>query len=194
MRNVFSALMKVMGFWMGAMGFSCLVQMLNSINFAIEPPPLDYPLSMIFYMRSVGMHLISVGFYFVVAWMLIFKTDWVADKVKVSKDEPLCESLGRSSLFSMGIQLLGIYTLVTAISSSILFITRESSLSGAFIAGLPWIVQICLSVICILKVDALVRFIADKTNAKWLKVLAFVLLALLVFIVLARIAVRSILD
>ena len=60
----------------------------------------------------------------------------------------------------------------------------EKSLFGAaFIAGLPYIVQTCLAVLCIFKADAIVRFIADKTNAKWPKILAITLLALGAFIV-----------
>jgi len=109
----------------------------------------------------------------------------------VPRDEDTYIPPEKSVLFPIGIQLSGLYFLLSAVplmiwnvnmslerlhSDAILFET-------SFSAGLPYIVQICLAMMCIFKADAIVKFIADKANAKWPKILAFTLLAIGVLII-----------
>jgi len=135
-----------------------------------------------------GINLTSAGLLLVFAWVLMFKTDWVADKLKVPKAEDTCKLPERSDLLPLGIQLVCLYLLM----SDIVWITcrirdclfgrsiehLESPFLLAVVAALPNIISICFAVLCLFKADAIATFITSKANAKWPKILAFTLLAL----------------
>jgi len=169
MRNIFNALLKVIGIWMATVGVANVVNAASSIVNAMG-------MSLNYYLSLSGVYLIAAGVRFFLAWVLIFKTDWVADKARVPKDEIPCKPLERASLFPMGIQLAGVYFLFTAIPSMMYNFDRyfDHSMGRAISAGLPWAVQIGLAVLCILKADAIVKAIADKANVKWTKTIAIV--------------------
>jgi len=177
MRNVFNALMKIIGLWMVCLGILNLVTALSSIlNLANASQyyKVDY------FILLCAIYLIAAGLRFVFAWVLIFKTDWVANRLKVSKDETLCQPLDRSILFPMGIQLLGLYFLLTAIPTLLHAVARHGEISvwSAIGFSLPWMAQACLSAICIFKADAIVKFITDKANVKWTKLVVITLLGI----------------
>jgi len=122
----------------------------------------------------------------------MFRTDWVADKLKVPKAEDACKLPERSDLFPLGIQLVCVYFLMSQIAWTIYYIHnylpnrnfehQESPFLLVVTAALPHLVPTCVIVLCLFKADAIATFITSKANAKWPKILAFTLLALGVLI------------
>jgi len=197
MRNVFNALVKIIGVWMVGRGIVNLISALISV---IATAGIHRLMGKGHPVLLSGIYLIGAGLSFFFAWVLIFKTDWVADKVRVPKDENPCQPLDRSALFPMGIQLVAGYFLFTATPVLIFnVISRATSISndggnsawGFVVSGLPWIMQICLAVVCIFKADAIAKFILDKANIHWTKMAALALLASGVLVILIRIVISA---
>jgi len=195
--------MKIIGLWMVSLGIQYLWGssgvIISAIQLRLMGEYTSMQLSINRYLIWSGIYLLSAILCFVFAWLLIFKTDWIADKMRVSKDENPCTPLEKSTLFPMGIQLLGGYFLLTAVPSFLYAIAssyrigfdKASASWEGTIAGLPWMGQICLAVICIFKADAIVQFIANKANVKWIKIIVCVLVTLLALIAITRIIIKA---
>jgi len=178
MRNVFNALTKLVGLWMFLMGIVHVLHALITTVFTSSSSD-----SIGHCLLLGGIYLVAAGVYFSLAWLLINKTDWVADRAKVPWDESPCQPLESSALrpiLPMGIQLIGLYFLFTAIPQLTHAVLDTSSIAnllypgaystrtgnevfGFIIACLPGGVQICLSLLCLFKADAIVKVITGTT-------------------------------
>ena len=148
-----------------------------------------------------GVYLLLSGSYFILAWVLIFKTDWVADKAKVPKEENPYTPLDRSVLLPVGIQVLGVYFLLIAIPDLVygffesnrecIKLNKGYTIWYSMYVNFSCLVQICLAALCIIRVDAIAKFIADKANVMWMKIVAFILLASGILVILIRILVSA---
>jgi len=196
MRNVFTALTKLIGLWIFTLGFPYIGYALGTIMNGWE----NYMPS--HYIPLAGLYLVVTGVCFFFAWLLVFKTDWVADKVRVPRDEGAGIPVERSVLFPMGIQLLGLYFLFMVIPALIWNLTNTPLIAQIFYPdayryregneiwkaigdGLPQILQICLALVCLFKADAIVRVITgDRASIKkWAKIIS-IILAVVVFLAL----------
>jgi len=182
MRNVFNVAVKIIGVWVFFSGLRNLSMAVISVVNAVA---MDRVLGGNTSALMCGLYLVFAGVLFCFAWLLVFRTEWVADKLKVLKDESAGVPLDRATLFPMGIQLVGLFLSLTAIPYFALALTRakSDSLLGSsawyfIICGLPWMAQIVLSVLCVFKADAIAKFIANRTNVSWIKIAAFVLAGL----------------
>ena len=198
MRNVFNTLAKIIGVWVVVLGVRNLSRVFSYIaeaekindiaggNFAKGD----------MYIFLCAIQLISAGLFFILAWVLIFKTDWVANRLKVPKDENTCQPLERSALFPMGIQLLGLYVALEAIPffMSALYSSFGIPIWKNIAYALPRMVQICLAMICVFKADVLAKFITEKATVQWLKIVAIVLLVFGFVILIFQIAKAMSID
>jgi len=165
MRNIFNTLLKVIGLWQVMMMFyNLMIALVNTTNTGIaihSPDPRPW---------LGGLSLATVSFFF--AWLFIFKTDWIADKVNIPKNEPPQQPLEKSTLLLTGTYLIGLYFLLSAIPRLSATITRIVPLWGEGIShfwipsvmyeGIPSLVQIILSIICIRKADVIVKMMTEK--------------------------------
>ena len=184
MRNVFNVAVKIIGVWMFVSG---LRNVGWSVRYAMESVAVDRMMGKSQNLAVCGTFLVAAGLLFLFAWLLTFKTEWVADRLKVPKDENASVPLERATLFPMGIQFVGVYLLLTAIypfanalihNWSVSRFSFGNSAWGHVTSGLPWMAQIVLSVLCVFKADAIAKFIANRTNVSWIKITAFVLAGL----------------
>jgi len=200
MRNIFNALIKVIGIWMIYLGIEQLIKSVYHILTTIIANRMQIPPAWMPKFEAWSyVYLMCSGLYFILAWVLIFKTDWVADKAKVPKDENQCTPLDRSALLPIGIQLVGFYFLLIAIPD-LVYGLYDSSSEGIDRAYSIWhfvyvnftcLVQICLAIMCVFKANAIVKFVSDKSNLSWTKMAALSLLASGILVILIRIIVSA---
>ena len=195
MRNIFTALIKIIGIWIIYLGVKQLNDAVFNAIKGIITNAWGIPSTMMpQYKAWSGVYLLLSGVYFIFAWVLIFKTDWVADKVKVPKDENSCTPLDRFTLLPVGIQVLGIYFVLTVTYNLIYWLIEvdgQYSIRYCLFVGLPCIAQLCLAIMCTFKADAIVKFISDKVNISWTKMAALSLLAAGILVILIRILVSA---
>jgi hypothetical protein len=182
MRNVFNALAKIIGLWNVSLGVLNLAGMVTTMTMAGGAVGF-----------LICIYVAAACVRFLVAWVLIFKTDWLADKLKVPRDEDPFKPLEKSALFTIGVQLLGLYFFFVAICDltrafgEVYSITAWGGMPFSrdfFAHGLRGVVTMFLSVICMLKADGIVRIIASKEQVKWSKVVAITLLVAAVLSIL----------
>ena len=188
MRNVFHVITKIIGVWLAAWSLLSWIRALFYIGESISLNPESGLYISKGPMLIGGISLISAGLSILFARVLVFKTDWVADKLKVPKAEDICKLPERSDLLPLGIQLVCLYFLMSQITWMTDGISdslahrgiqhQESPFLLAVTLALPNLVPIILAVLCLFKADAIATFITNKANAKWPKILAFTLLAL----------------
>lgn len=130
MRSLFNVGAKLLGLYYAFQG---LLSLLSLITFLISPSP-DFPP---FGRPMVVVTLIPFVILLGIAYFLIFSTDFLADIVRLEKDESNQQSVSFQNSLRTGIVLIGFYVLATNIGSLISAIYRQLSLRniGQDIAG-----------------------------------------------------------
>lgn len=110
-KDLFTIILKVLGIYL-------IKDLLLSI-----PPVLsnliqmfEYSADMAFF--SLFISLLILGFYFVIVYLLLFKTDLIISKLQLTSnlsDEPLIVNLHRSSIYTIAIIITGLVILTFAI-------------------------------------------------------------------------------
>ena len=145
---------------------------------------------------SGALMLLNAGLYLFIAWLLIFRTDWVADKVRVQRGGSSHDAQTQTTLLPVGIRLIGLYILLMAIPALVYLIIDSPHTQiveqnpgwgiEAVISGIPLVIQIFLSTTCVIKPNHVMKFIANGTEAKWPKIIAIILLAVGFLVLLGR--------
>ncbi|MDO9513270.1 MAG: hypothetical protein Q7J59_01495 [Elusimicrobiota bacterium] len=109
MRKLFIVVAKFMGFWMFYSAFwgfthvGLYLDMLVSLS--------DNTNSILW---SLAGMVLSMASSFILGWLLLIKTEWLADKLKISEGNDL-PVLNADSVLKTGIKLIGIHVAVFAI-------------------------------------------------------------------------------
>jgi len=200
MKNIFTALLKITGCFLVFYG---VTNLFGSIMFfaqarAISFSMLEHSVNMPEWMAYVpAIQLLLFAFlYFAAAWLFVFKTGWVADKVKMPSDPDGCATPEIPAILHAGVKLLGIWALLASlpILKTLVISPLEAVFDGytdfanclrEITRDMPNIVKFLLAVYCVWKTDNVVGIITGKKRVKWLRVAA-IFLAILVFFALVN--------
>jgi len=190
MRSLFTLLAKVMGLGVAYGGLSYLCDAISYLIQMIQWSDVNG------YAPWCALMLACSGVCLYIARVLVFKTDWVADKVKLPMEESPRVAWDSTVMLPVGIRLAGLYFLLTAIPAladviigipSASFIVKELDSAWhvrAMVHATPLALQATLSTGCVLKADAIADVMTRKRQIGWARVLTIILfvLAFLIFI------------
>jgi hypothetical protein len=158
---VFAKLLGLLQLWWALLGFAQVVAICVAL-----PSPSGPPRSWHILATSVGI-LIYIAFAFGFAWVLLARTEWVADKLGI-KDETAVLELEKHSALPVGVQLLGVFFSVHAVSNlvrELLYCYDNWSwgVSWSFWSrAIAEAVQLGLGVVLMLASERVVAIIAKK--------------------------------
>ncbi len=133
-----------------------------------------------------GYIFLSVG----VVWLLLIKTEWLADKLGINEDD-LLPALTVNVAVRVGFKLIGIYIFLVAMPRIFNVIFRAGSygwMGGLtkhiWTGALPAVVQVVLALFLMIRTDRVLRVIekGEKTQGKHIVVVGLLVFALLVFV------------
>lgn len=116
MRRLFLVLAKLLGllqaYW--ALGWVGFVQIGVTISMVGRPESTS--------VGQIVLSLIGIGTYFLMsigmAWLLLARTEWLADKLRI-RDDANIEEFGSHPALAVGVKLIGVYVTVNAVSGLI---------------------------------------------------------------------------
>ena len=130
MRTLFIAVGKVFGLLQIYSGIAYITSMLPLIRVFNEPSSPTATTVRTFYGSSFTLTVVSMictlVLTFGVAWLLLFRAAWLADKLKVPDDEPKAP-FEAEALLSVGIRLIGIFFVIQSAPQLIGHIGRTIS-------------------------------------------------------------------
>jgi len=194
MRKLFIVLAKLMGFLQ--FGWA----LINVVQIGIGLSQI-YKLTTGNGFTEVLVGLLGIGIYFILsigmAWMLVFRTAWLADKLSLHDEgEVGGESVG--SLYKTGLKLIGVYVTVYAIPALAKTVLTQSLLvSGLltvdyWVRVLPPVLQLAVGVFIVIRTDRLLDLIAklEKFESRHVLQLALGILAGIILVGLAVTSIR----
>lgn len=134
----------------------------------------------------LGFALLAFG----MAWLLLARTEWIADKLKIQSNEPL-PALSDDVVLQAGIKVVGVYILANAIPGLARSIAEvcayglwEGQLMGIWTKIIPSALKIALALLLAIRTDRVVNLLAkgEKTQGKQIIIGGLVLLALLMLL------------
>lgn len=118
--------------------------------------------------------LVGIGLYFALslgmAWLLLARTEWLADKVKIHDDEAI-ESLDKHPVLAVGVKLIGVYVTAYSIPSFVrVLLESRQILEGQLPLHLwnkiiPSALQLCLGLFMAMKSDKVIELITRKKDS-----------------------------
>ncbi len=111
MRNLFLVLAKLAGLFQ--IYRVCVVAIHTGLMIATTPQRDALPATL---ESHLLLGLVGVGLPFFMAWLLLTRTEWLANKLKIGK-EGLSEELKDDVVLRTGTKLIGLYAAVTAFSA-----------------------------------------------------------------------------
>ena len=172
MRNIFIIAAKIIGLWQAC-------QLANKIPDIFL---LDY--TSLLQKDFLGI-VLPMLFLLVLAYVLIFKTGWIADMAGLSENKE-SPDMTRNDLLAVGIKLLGVYwafAMIMFIVFTIYFYFAEQygsferanfSMTGGFASFVTFI----LSMLFIFKTNTVVDMLTRAENVAWKKLVLVILLVL----------------
>lgn len=106
-KTFWTILIKIMGLWFVFFCLTAIAQLLSLLFFASQngsAPGIEKILLV------VGIVLVTVGIYIFILWLLVFKTSWVIEKLKLTKDFPedrLELTIERSTILAIATIVIG---------------------------------------------------------------------------------------
>lgn len=138
--------------------------------------------------------LIGTFLYFAMAlgmaWLLLVRTEWLANKLKIQADDQL-PTLSDDTILHAGIKVVGIYILVNAIPilmQTVFLATTQDmrgySFSPAWTNVISSVLQVILALPLIIRTHDVIRLIAkgENTQGKRIIVVGLALLAVVIFL------------
>lgn len=172
MRSLFIVVSKVYGLVQAYTGLTYIFTILPMLRmFTQQPSPSDIESTMYatFHGEQLALSAISLGamviLTFGLAWLLIFRTEWLADKLKLeASDTPSSPSV--KTMLYAGTKLIALFVIVQTIPrlTDVLFQLRHMPTLGAYMwstIAAP-VIRIMIGAILMLKTDVLVNFIVGK--------------------------------
>lgn len=112
-RNFWTVFLKALGIWLMIEGFSTLTQFISAFSFMGTE---SQKLSNILYVTALL--LLTIGVYFFVLWLFVYKTSWLIDKLKLEKgfpEEQIEFNIQTSSISTIAIIVFGGMILVDSL-------------------------------------------------------------------------------
>ncbi|MBM4147597.1 MAG: hypothetical protein FJ224_00925 [Lentisphaerae bacterium] len=130
--------------------------------------------------------LLSFG----MAWALLTRTEWLADKLKIRADDPL-PALSDDVVLRAGVKLVGVYILANAIPGLVKAIAEASAyglwegrLAAIWIRIAPSVLQVGLALFLAVRTGSLLRLLAmgEKTQGRKIIIGGVVTVAILLLL------------
>lgn len=134
----------------------------------------------------VGYAVLAFG----MAWLLLVRTEWLADKLKIPADDPL-PSLSDDVVLHAGIKVVGVYIIATgvpalarAVADAAVSSAWQSHLTVSLSRIVPAVLKVVLAVLLTIRTEFVLRVISkgEKTHGRKILVGGFVLLILVVLL------------
>ncbi|NQT91574.1 MAG: hypothetical protein HQ559_02350 [Lentisphaerae bacterium] len=129
---------------------------------------------------------------FGMAWLLLARTEWLADKLKIPTDDHL-PSLSDDVLLRAGIKLIGVYVLATAVPALARAVAEVATFSawqsylGILMTRLvPAVFRVAIAILLAIRTDFVLRVISRGENTHGKKILIGGFVLLLLYALLAR--------
>ena len=168
MRSLFIVVSKIYGLMQAYAGLTYIFTVIPM--FSMLGADDDSVVSTAFHGEQITLSVISLGamasLTFGIAWLLLFRTEWLADKLKIPKSESSSSpSPSVEILLYSGTKLIGLYVVVQGIPLLVqgLFQIRHMPF-GAYIwstMSSP-VIRIIIGVLLVIKTRAIVKFIIEK--------------------------------
>lgn len=120
------------------------------------------------YLRDVFVYTASyLLINLIVAWFLLMRTDWLADKLQIHGEAPI-GNLDDGALLRTGVRLIGVYVLVYAIPAFVKTMLGHEMFTSHVIAPLFWqkllpvTLQIILGILLTCRTERILAFIAKS--------------------------------
>jgi len=143
---------------------------------------------------SVSLYIVGLIIYILLAvsgsYILILKTDWLADKLGV-KDDDVFPSIANDVVLLSGFKLIGVYVFLNALPAVFTAVFRVGSYSMAgglskyiWTGALPAVIQIILSMFLLVRTESVLNFLkkGEKVHSKYIFSGTILVLALLVLV------------
>ena len=124
---------------------------------------------------------------FGMAWLLLTRTQWIADKLRIEADDQL-PVLSDDVVLNAGIKVVGVYILAGAIPGLIKSVSEASAwglwdgrLTAIWTKILPSVLQVALALLLTIRTNFVLNLLAkgEKTQGKRIVIGGFILLAFL---------------
>ncbi len=172
MRSLFIVVSKVYGLMQAYTGVTYIfmvLPMLRMLSRSSDSSDAETIMSTAFHGEQITLSVISLGamviLTFGIAWLLLFRTEWLADRLKIqTSDAPPSPSL--ETLLHAGTKLIGLYVVVQGIPllAQWLFQIRHMMSFGMHMwstMALP-VIRIIIGVLLVMKTRPIVKFIIEK--------------------------------
>ncbi|MDY0148968.1 MAG: hypothetical protein RBT03_02645 [Kiritimatiellia bacterium] len=136
-----------------------------------------------------------LGFVFInfgMAWLLLARTEWMADTLKIEAHDPL-PVLSDAIVLQAGIKVVGVYILAKAIPGLVKAISEASAyglwegrLTAIWTTIIPSVLQVALALFLAIRTEQVLSLLAKGEKAQGKKVVIVSLLILAVLILLGR--------
>jgi len=190
MRQLFIVLSKIFGLlqvYYGLAYITTVIPFISQIGKMQSAADTQYTLHTISgaqHALTVGSILVMIIMIFGVAWLLIFRTVWLADKLKIPEQDD-CGALSRDAILGAGVILIGVYAIIQAAPDLLMailnsishckwfFASQDMLSNGAWWSGmfsvvfstvLPPALKLLLGLVLVLKTTRIINLIT-KTKA-----------------------------
>jgi hypothetical protein len=169
MRNLFIVLAKVVGLLQIATVINYLQFQIGYINYIVGSEDWLYSLrsqlvNMVGYSMCMGLVL---GF----AWVLLFRTNWIANRLGIPEGEEL-SGPKQDSFLPIGIKLLGVYILVDAVPGFVWVMIEprafnpDESAAHFWIRIVPSVLKLAFGLILVGKTSYVMELISGDSKPK----------------------------
>ena len=162
MRKLFVVLAKLVGFLLIYWTLANFMQVGFMIWVAAkEPDPAEAAKVLI----GLAGILVYIALSFVMVWLFLAKTDWLANKLKIGADD-MAGEVKEDAVLRVGVRLIGIYVTVFAVPTFVGALLELPESAGGWQALstwskiLPTAIQLALGLVLTLKATAVVDRIA----------------------------------
>lgn len=195
MRKLFIVLAKLIGFLQFGWALIYVVQLGIGLSQIIG-------FKMKFGFREVLVGLLGVGIYFILstgmAWILVFRTAWLADKLSL-RDEETSGITSEGYMYRTGLKLIGVYITANAIPALAKTVLTQSLLIYCLPTVdyidhiLPPVLELAVGVFIVIRTDRLLDLIAklEKCSTRNVLLLGLGILAGMIVIGHAVTSLRS---
>jgi len=188
MRRIFIVLAKLIGLLQIYWGLTYLSSIALFIGQMARMESSEFGQLAIQMGGILGFALLAFG----MAWVLLARTEWLADKLKIHADDEL-PALSDDVVLRAGIKLVGVYILANAIPGLIKAISEASAyglwegrLTAIWTKIIPSVLQVALGLFLAIRTERILSLLAKGEKAQGKKVIICSLLILAVLILLGR--------
>ena len=188
MRRIFIVLAKLIGLLQIYWGLTYLSSIALFIGQMARMESSEFGQLAIQMGGILGFALLAFG----MAWVLLARTEWLADKLKIHADDEL-PALSDDVVLRAGIKLVGVYILANAIPGLIKAISEASAyglwegrLTAIWTKITPSVLQVALGLFLAIRTERILSLLAKGEKAQGKKVIICSLLILAVLILLGR--------